>query len=252
MIGTSRSHRTLLITVGVLATLPVAATERYVGTAYARGSDTLLYREVHLVDGAHQTVIFQCPDGKAFARKQLRDDGFPMQPDFEFKDGRTGYEEGVRREGSNRIVYAREPGGEATQHALPNEPGAVIDAGFDAYVRAHWNAVTKDGVSIPFLVTRRGRFYPVKVTASESSEGMRRISMKLDAWYGFATPVITVTYAEATHQLRRYEGPATIRNAKGKSIDVRIEFPPSDRRSDATPDSMGAALAAPLDGRCAG
>lgn len=252
MIGNPHPYRSLLITASVLATLPVAATERYVGSAYARDGSTLLYREIHLVDGAHQTVLFQCPDGKAFARKQLRDDGFPIQPDFEFKDGRTGYEEGVRREGNNRIAYVREPGGEATTHTLPNEPDAVIDAGFDAYVRAHWNDVTKDGVSVPFLVPRRGRFYPVKVAASESSEGMRRISMKLDAWYGFAAPVITVTYAEANHQLRRYEGPATIRNAKGKSIDVRIEFPPSDRRSDATPDSLGAALAAPLDGHCAG
>lgn len=251
MICTRLPYRSFLITAGFITALPIAATERYVGSAYARDSDTLLYREIHLVDGARQTVLFQCPDGKAFARKQLHDDGFPIQPDFEFKDGRTGYEEGVRRDGTQRVAYVREPGGEATTHALPTEPDAVIDAGFDAYVRAHWSDVAKDSVSVPFLVTRRGRFYPVKVAASDSSEGMRRISMKLDAWYGFAAPVITVTYAEATRQLRRYEGPATIRNAKGKSIDVRIEFPPSDRRDDATPGSMGAALAAPLDGHCA-
>ena len=242
--------RTLVITAGLVATLPAAAVERYVGSAYAKDSQTLLYREVHLVNGTRQAVVFQCPDGKAFARKQLQSAGAATQPDFAFKDGRTGYEEGVRHDGASRVAYVREVDGTATTHALPAKPDAVIDAGFDAYVRAHWDDVSRSSVSVPFLVTRRGKFYPVKVAASESSEGMRRFSMKLDAWYGFATPTITLTYSEASRQLRRYEGPGTIRDAKGKPVDVRIEFPASERQGDGPAASFDAALALPLDGRC--
>lgn len=240
----------LLLLSACLMAPAASAMQRYVGNAYARGTDTLLYREVHIEDASRHAIVFQCPDGKAFARKQLEAGSMATQPDFDFRDARNGYEEGVRGTGAQRVAYVRKVGGQRNEQALSVEPGAVIDAGFDAYVRANWDRVTRGGTSVPFLMTGRGKFFPVKITAADAQGPDRRIDLKLDAWYGFAAPTISVTYTEATRLLRRYEGPGTVRDGRGKPLDVRIEFKPSDRKDDVPASSWDDALALPLDGRC--
>lgn len=240
----------LLAATAFAAASPTTAMEQYVGDAYARGTDTLVYREVHIEDASRHAIVFQCPDGKAFARKQLSTGGAPTQPDFDFRDASNGYEEGVRGEGTQRVAYVRKVDGQRNEQSLTVDPGAVIDAGFDAYVRTHWDRVTKGGASVPFLMTGRGKFFPVKITAAGAQGPDRRIDLKLDAWYGFAAPTISVTYTEATRQLRRYEGPGTVRDRHGKPLDVRIEFKPGDRRNDVPANAWDKALALPLDGRC--
>lgn len=244
------AHHALIALPACLLAFPVGAMQRYVGSAYARGTQTLLYREVHLEDASRQAIVFQCPDGKAFARKKLESAGVPTQPDFEFKDARNGYEEGVRGEGARRVAYVRKVGGQRIEQTLSVASGALIDAGFDVFIRTNWDRVTHGGLSVPFLMTGRGKFFPVKITANGAQGGDRRIDLKLDAWYGFAAPTISVTYTEATRLLRRYEGPGTIRDARGKPLDVRIEFQPSDRKNDAPDKAWDDALALPLDGRC--
>jgi hypothetical protein len=243
-------HRLIALPACFMA-LPAAGMQRYVGDAYARGTDRLIYREVHLEDASRHAIVFQCPDGKAFARKKLEGGSAPTQPNFDLKDARNGYEEGVRGEGATRVAYVRKVGGQRNEQTLSVAPGAIIDAGFDVFVRTNWERVAHGGLSVPFLMTGRGKFFPVKITADGAQGGERRIGLKLDAWYGFAAPTIDVTYTEATRLLRRYEGPGTIRDARGKPIDVRIEFPPSDRKGDVPARAWDDALALPLDGRCA-
>ncbi|WP_051943632.1 MULTISPECIES: hypothetical protein [Luteibacter] len=232
------------------AASPSFAMAQYTGEAFARGSDTLIYREVHIEDASRHAIVFQCPDGRAFARKRLSTAGAPTQPDFDFKDARNGYEEGVRGEGGQRVAYVRKVDGQRSEHPLSIDAGAVIDAGFDAYVRANWDRVIQGGASVPFLMTGRGKFFPVKITAAPAQGPDRRIDLRLDAWYGFAAPTISVTYTEATRLLRRYEGPGAIRDEHGKPLDVRIEFSPSERKSDVPSHAWDDALALPLDGRC--
>jgi hypothetical protein len=230
--------------------LPAGAMQRYTATAYARGSDTVVYREIHLDDGARQLTVFQCPDGRPFARKRLTYGTTPTQPDFDFTDARNGYAEGVRGDGARRVAYVHRVGGQRSEQALAVPPGAVIDAGFDVFLRTHWDRVVDGGASAPFLMTAKAKFFPVKVVAADRNGAERRIALKLDAWYGFAAPAITVTYTEATRRLRRYEGPGTIRDARGKPLDVRIEFLPTDRSDDVPDTAWDQALALPLDGRC--
>ncbi|WP_285404749.1 hypothetical protein [Luteibacter sp. ME-Dv--P-043b] len=243
------AHPVLVFAACALA-LPATAMERYVGTAYARGGTAVLYREVHLGDASRHLIVFQCPDGKPFARKRLRAGTIPTQPDFDFTDARNGYEDGVRGDGAQRVVYVRRVGGQRSEQALTVPPDAVIDAGFDVFLRARWDQVVDRGASAPFLMTGKGKFFPVKVVASGREGTERRIALKLDAWYGFAAPTIDVTYTEATRRLRRYEGPGTIRDARGKPADVRIEFLPADRTEGVPDTAWDQALALPLDGRC--
>lgn len=245
------ARRTLILASCLIVAPPVVAVERFVGTAYRTGANAPLYREVHLVDTSRHTVLFECLDGKAFARKQLDLQGSPAEPDYSFVDARTGYEEGVQREGATRVAYVRRPGTQRIERPLPEKRDAVIDAGFDTYLRKHWDAVIQGGVSVAFLLTSRGRFMPIHISVSQPHDGNRQMTLRLDAWYAFLAPSINVTYGEADRRLRRYEGPGNIRDARGKPINVRIEFPPSERTEDVASHAFDDALSAPLDGRCA-
>jgi len=77
----------------------------------------------------------------------------------------------------------------------------------------------------------------------------RSFRLSLDAWYGAAIPGITVTYAQPSRHLLRFEGIGNIRDEQGDYPSVRIEFPPAQRRP-ATFEELDAARRQPLVNRC--
>lgn len=222
----------------------------------AAGSPRLLYRETHWVlpgDAPQRWVLYRCPDGRAFARKQVLGGG--MAPGFALEDGRDGYAEGVRG-GRARTAYVRENGAQR-EHPLAMPDGAVIDAGFDAAVRAHWaDLAAGRAVRLQFLVPSRQRFFPVRVqrvgSVSWNGIGAERLRMRLDAWFGFAVPDVQLIYARDDRRLLQFEGTGNLRDARGRYPQVRIAFAPT--ATDAGAAEIAAEIAAarrlPLDGRC--
>ena len=235
-----------------------AAEETYTGDAYDLASGVLLYRESHYrfdADGTAQSlVLYRCPDGRPFARKHLRDAGDAQAPDFDMTDTRLNYREGVRRSGDKREVYVQRAANMPEQAALLSvPPNGVIDAGFDEFVRRHWDALAKgDSLNVPFLVPSRRVFYPFKVQQMENAANLPKLTLRLSlgAWYAFLLPHIDVIYDRATRRLLRYEGVSNVRDAAGKSYKVRIEFPPVPTASSSS-QQITAALSAPLTASCA-
>ena len=235
--------------------------QRYVGTAHARNGNQVLYREVHFVYDAQgeqrHLVVYECANGAPFARKLLHDSPNSTAPRFDFVDGRSGYREGVRGKGPAREVYVQKSNDDA-EHSqnLPETSGEVIDAGFDTYVRTHWDELGKSTATVPFLVPSRMSFTNVRLSESVNStdhgQSIRKLRMQLGAWYGFALPAIDLSYTLANHRLWRFEGVGSIRDNQGRNQNVLIEFPADARRADVQPAEVEAALAAPLVGRCDG
>ncbi|WP_254771797.1 hypothetical protein [Pseudoxanthomonas sp. CF385] len=226
--------------------------------AYARQGDALLYRESHWryrQDGlAHRLVLYRCPDGRAFARKTVVARTSAQAPDFDFEDARDGYREGARSGAGGRTVYVR-----ASANATPKQrivalpAGGVVDAGFDESVRLHWTALRAGrDVTQPFLLPSRMAFVPVRLRpgAAVRWEGIpaRRLTMKLDRWYGFIAPTMELTYADADQRLLEFAGIATIRDETGKHQDVRIVFP--DPATPADTDALRQARATALVRSC--
>lgn len=227
--------------------------------AYARKGETLLYRESHWryrQDGnARRLVLYRCPDGRAFARKTVVERTTAQAPDFDFEDARDGYREGVRSGSQGRVVYVRTSAKAALKERPLAVPAAgVIDAGFDASVRLHW-ATLQGGspVTQPFLLPSRMAFEPVRLEPGPAVRWngipARRLSMRLDRWYGFIAPTMQLTYASADRRLLEFAGIATIRDAAGRHQDVRIAFPEPAVPADAR--ALQAALATPLVSQCA-
>jgi hypothetical protein len=236
----------------------MASVSHYEGTAFdARGR--ALYSESHWLReeaGARsRLVLYRCPDGTPFARKRVSESLALQAPDFALEDGRSAYREGVRHvDGAHREVFVRpRDGGAERRAALAAGPDTVIDAGFDAFIRAHWDALAPhEEIGLDFLVpSRLGTIgFVARRLADDALDGrpVRRFRLELGAWYAFATPAIDVAYDADTRRLREYRGIANIRDDHGRNLTVRIDFPRAAADSDAR--AFDTALGAPLDGRC--
>jgi hypothetical protein len=137
-----------------------------------------------------------------------------------------------RRTASGTKVFqradARAPQREA---AVPQDAALVADAGFDDFVRSHWNEL-EAGNTVKFSFSgtepppRRSpsRF----VSTSESTfEGapVSVIRLALSGVFGWVLPHIDVSYRKSDRALLRYEGLTNMRDEKGDNHVAVIEFP---------------------------
>ncbi|MEO7324430.1 MAG: hypothetical protein ABIW82_06350 [Dokdonella sp.] len=234
--------------------------EHYVGTA-SDASGHVLYTESHWISefqGRRELfVLFECPDGRPFARKHVRAAGLAQAPSFVLDDARTGYQEGVRdSSGGSREVFVRTVEDQPEKSAsLKSVPGLVVDAGFDSFVREHWDALATGAPQhLDFLLPSRLQSYPfnLRLVDDEWIDGIpvRRFLLQLDAWYAFAIPPIRFAYATDSRTIREYEGTSNLRDHSGKRLNVRIQFPAHSRTTMVDLQSLADAKAARLDGVC--
>ena len=254
----------ILLATALLAPFGAFALDRYDGTAHSTRDGSVLYRETHWryqdQGKPARLVLYRCADGTPFARKRVWTGAEASAPDFEFLDARDGYREGVRRTGGKREVYvqanAKAP---MRSRQLANPANAVIDAGFDAFVRSRWAALVKgEKVTAKFLLPSRQTFLGVAIRKVDATQAKAaapdqlRLGMNLDAWYGFALPQTTLTYVTSDRWLLRFEGIGTIRDRQGRNQEVRIEFPQRLLVSGAPRSGLDADLDIPLQRQCRG
>ena len=219
----------------------------------AADGQRVLYRESHFVrtqGTPERWVAYRCPDGRAFARKRVAGGG--QAPAFALEDARGAYAEGVRGKGSTRTAYLRK-GGKTDDRSVTVPANGVIDAGFDAAVRAQWDALMAGkSVGMQFLLPSRQRFYPVEVkrTSATTWHGVRaeRLRMQLDSWFGFAVPDVQLVYARDDRRLLEFTGTGNIRDAQGDFPRVRIGF--SAQPAAASAADVAAMRNEPLNGSC--
>lgn len=247
----------LLVSLASLPASAMAATTSE-GTAYTLDDGAAAYREMHMLgdlDGVPtRLVLYRCMDGAAFARKLVIQRGSAATPDFDFVDGRTGYREGVRTTARGREVYWQKSGKAAEKKkALEPPANAVIDAGFDAKVRAQWSRLSTDaGISANFLLPSALRFLKVSIKRVKETPaaGVTHLRMELDTWYGFAAPDTDLHYRSSDQRLLRFTGIGSIRDTRGRNQAVRIEFPGGLEGRATNASEFAAARRLPLDGRC--
>lgn len=248
-----------LLAIGATASAP--ADVRYEGFAHARKDDRLLYVESHwlyAVDGVSKhLVLYRCANGDAFARKHLVESTSPAAPDFDFVDARSGYREGVRTRDGVREAYVQESGDAPLRHEpIEVGPDAIIDAGFDAYLRSHWDEVGLHGsVDASLLIPSRFGFLDMRLSARGDERvaagRVRRFRVTIDRWYAFALPELRLRYLTGSRQLLEFAGIGTIRDANGRSLDVRIAFPPQARTRGDFRDEIARAGNVTLAPQCA-
>jgi hypothetical protein len=260
-----RAIPALLVCAGVTAAAaigsPASAAQYYRGYAYSDDNHRLLYQEQHWLYAdqgvGHRLVIYSCPNGEPFSRKFVDSTPGEATPDVDMFDGRVGYREGVRTKEGQRQVFTQADSKSPEKHAPITTPeNAVIDAGFDAFVRLHWEKLSTSGVDpLPFLILSDLKYvdFSAKKLRDEQTGGreIRWFRLQLSGWYAFVLPHIDVAYDGVTHELFEYHGLSNIRGEANKNLTVTIQFPPAERRSDVPAEEVHQAAGMPLTGHCA-
>lgn len=253
--------RRALLSALVLIPHPAAAgAVRYIGHALdAQGRP--LYQEEHFLEptaggGEQRLVIYRCPDGQPFARKHLRRAAGTFLPTFDLEDRRSDYREGVAAAGNGVRVFAGTSAAEPDS-GVELEPQStwVADAGFDAFIQAR-RAELEQGRTLrfEFLVPAEGRTRPLTVRKVREGQMLGRPAslyrLELGAWYGFLAPHIDGWYDRDSGRLLRYQGISNIRDAGGRSLEARIDFPPDQRSAGIDATLLAAAGNDPLVAQC--
>jgi hypothetical protein len=200
-------------------------------------------------------VLYRCADRTPFGRKWVREVPSAVAPDFDFEDARDGYREGVQSDHGARVVFLRENARAALEtHPLLDRADAVLDAGFDAFVRLHWQDLAAGRAPrLEFLIPSRFEYLEFALSgvhdAVVDGAPARQFKLRLATWYGFAVPGIDLTY-DQTGRLVEFDGVGNVRDAAGKNQNVRIVFPADAMRSDVPQSEIARAAAEPLASGC--
>lgn len=204
----------------------------------ARSADgDLLYLEQHLVrrDAGRpleRLVLYRCADGTAFARKRVDYRQSALAPEFALVDARSDYREGLRRPGGPQEVFVQEGAGDPERAAPVAAAGLVADAGFDEFLRRHWDRLLA-GESVPLAFAVPSRLESMDFTvrrlrggAQVAGEDAVVFRLALDGWRGWLAPHIDVAYGRESRRLLRFEGLSNLRSDDGRrQLAARIDFP---------------------------
>lgn len=192
------------------------------------------YREVHWQRGAgdasQRWVLYLCPGGEPFARKQMRVNGPVQAPAYHLEDRRSGQAANVEVTASGvQLSWKEDAQARTRTQRLPLPSDAVIDAGFDAAVRSHWQRLMQgERLTLQFLVPGRHRYYPVQVRRSGAvrwqGKPAQSIEVQLDAWYGAIAPRLSLVYADTDRRLLEFRGTSNLRDARGDYPQVTVRF----------------------------
>lgn len=259
-----RSRLTTLCAVlaGWLGVIPavVASDLQFLGLARDREGKPL-YVEAHAVRnagavGETRIVMYRCAaGGPAFARKELTYGKLREEPEFTFTDARTGYVEGLRQTAQGPRVFQQENARSPRREApVPANVAIVADAGFDEFVRQHWDELEAGKtVRFAFLVPSRLDYLSFKVKKHHETkiEGATAsvIRLNLSGVLGWFLPYIEVSYRKSDRLLLRYDGLSNIRDEAGRNHIAIIEFPLRERRTVPAVDLVKL-RAEPLVSRC--
>jgi hypothetical protein len=222
-----------------------------VGYAVDLKSGATLYSEHHTEQYSSgaliaRTVEYRCPDGRRFAEKTLTmAESMGFVPDFETRDLRTGYREGVRSaDGSRSVFFRRSEASKEESKALPTADALVGDAGFDVLIGERFDdLLAGDTIKIEFLVPSRLSTIAFRLRQIDPSKDDAKDSVRFQlapdsALFRLLVDPLEVSYDRATRRLLRFEGLTNLRDPEGSNYSARIDFPATERVTADTPDDF--------------
>lgn len=211
-------------------------TKKFNGEAFDLKTGKRLYYDHHeefYENGKHIYSLIEYKDvnGKVFAKKKIVFQKNPIRVDFKLEDFRDGYIEGADVVGNKiNFIYRKNNKEEIKEASIPIPANAVIDGGFDYFVRENWDQILAGNKKILNLCapSQQDCFKFVVFKTGETKRGeIDVISMKVElnnpVLAAFVKPILLV-YEKDTKKLLQYDGISNINNEDGKSHVVRITY----------------------------
>lgn len=207
----------------------------YYGIAYDSDDDSqILYRENHSVIFKNdqlfsRSVQYVDHKGAVIATKDNQYADISYQPDFTLDDKRFSYQEKVQKNSNRWLVYLQEDKEEQRTFIEEENYPLVIDAGFDEFVRTHWQELTNNQeVLFDFASAARQDIIGFRINALKKTDDTLTLEMSLrSSILSWLVDPIQLEYDLANRRLRRYRGLSNIQDSDGdgQTVDITYYYP---------------------------
>ena len=232
-----RVGRCLMVAFASMA-MPLQAQPWVVGDAASAENGELLYREIHYRSDASaslsERVEYVNPSGELLVEKNLSGARSSITPEVEQNDLRNGTRFSIRDSGDSMDALYRRGGQGFESSRIDKEERLVVDAGFDPYVRAHWQAL-RNGETIRAEFFVPARLDTVKISIRETdAEQCAAIDSSVLCLVvrpagilrlvGWLVEPLYLAYEQGSQRLLMYRGISNLLDEYGESQNVVIRY----------------------------
>ncbi len=219
----------------VTGTIHSAAGSTLTAIGEARDADSgqVLYREYHYRQPGSGlgSVEYRSPEQRLLSTKTLDFNHAPWAPAFRQVDFRTGELIFARWQGQTLTMGYRESQRDTLRQEQVDPQQLVADAGFDSFIRAHWNGLVDDQAQ-RFEFAIPSRLSTLTLVAQrrdceESSAEQEAVCFRVkpENWlFAMLADPIDLKYARQDRQLLSFRGLSNITDADGNPQVVTIRY----------------------------
>jgi hypothetical protein len=169
--------------------------------------------------------------GATFATRSVRLAATGYLPAYAFRDGRTDFEEGIRIDDGNAVMYRRR--GEhrpIEERPVPEDGTPVADAGFERLILHNWDRLAAgERVEAVLAVPSRLRAFRFVVTMVGASTigGVPVITYRMsfsNPLLRLLAPKLLVSYHRDDRTIIAFEGASNIEKAGGGHYNVSVRY----------------------------
>lgn len=208
----------------------LARVSHSVGVARDSVTDTIRYIEQHqyLLTGGHLVTYFDT-EGNVLVERKITYPSLPQHPQIIEND----FTRNVKMIGyiNANILYTRKKSPNTEEfYEVPLDDSTIIDAGFDTFLRTHWdNFKVGKPQTYKLAITSRQRLLSVNIVKLPGDKGLTPfVVTPKNFLVRLLLPEIHLWY-DQSRRLFRYQGLTNLNLAKGQSRNVSIEFTHYDR-----------------------
>jgi hypothetical protein len=206
----------------------------YSASAFDLDSGEPLYTETHTEIWSEgrlhsREVRYAEPDGDLIAEKVVRYGMSPEAPSFEMIDHRLGRKEGAQVESSSITLFHGPIDGGSRTREVERPSTAVVDAGFDAFMRERFDSVLAgERIEFDFAVPALRRFFRFELLPKGeiSYDGGTAVLVKMrpaSALLRLAVDPVDLIYSRSG-RLLEFRGLSNMADGSGERYKARIVF----------------------------
>tara|TARA_R100001377_G_scaffold82144_1_gene62221 strand:+ start:1216 stop:1962 length:747 start_codon:yes stop_codon:yes gene_type:complete len=227
----------LIASIAALA-MPLQAQPWIVGDAASADNGELLYREIHYRSDASaslsERVEYVLPSGELIVEKTLNGARSSITPEVEQNDLRSGTRFSISDSGDSLDARYRRGDQGFESRRIEKEERLVVDAGFDPYVRANWQALRNgETIRAEFFVPARLDTIKISIreTDAEQCAALESSALCLVVrpagilrLVGWLVEPLYLAYEQDSQRLLMYRGISNLLDENGQSQNVVIRY----------------------------
>ena len=205
--------------------------------AYDSDGKKLLYSEEHRYENDYQhEVIYKETDGQVFAEKTVNYNRSFIAPAFQQTNNRNGeYIETRYNDDQLQVFYRENKDEQQVKDDIDISDSLVIDAGFDHYIRLHWEELLSgQSKVINYLLPSHQQSIDLRIEAidcnsvllnSAAPEKVICWRVAADSWvFRMLSEPLLLAYEKSSRNLLTFAGRSNICDSNGDYQDVVIRY----------------------------